>query len=83
VGQAISAAQNSTNGANMLLLLLQDMEGACHCSVQPLAAGDSDEEELEQQQQQQVCVCCEPCKPVLQLHASSSSALHEVNSDCI
>jgi hypothetical protein len=38
---------------NQLLLLLpfQDMEGACHCSVQPLAAGDSDEDELEQQQQ--------------------------------
>jgi hypothetical protein len=62
--QGLPAAWNSIDYLNMLLLLpLQDMEGACHCSVQPLAAGDSDEEELEQQQQ--VRTCCELCKPAL------------------
>lgn len=42
--------------------LLQDMEGACHCSVQPLTAtGESDDDQQPQQDvsmQQSVAIIC-------------------------
>uniref|UniRef100_A0A383W1Q0 Uncharacterized protein n=1 Tax=Tetradesmus obliquus TaxID=3088 RepID=A0A383W1Q0_TETOB len=41
-----------SQAVDTLHTIARDMEGACHCSVQPLAAGDSDEDELQQQQQQ-------------------------------
>ncbi|KAF6252298.1 hypothetical protein COO60DRAFT_1704354 [Scenedesmus sp. NREL 46B-D3] len=42
-----------SQAVDTLHTIARDMEGACHCSVQPLAAGGSDEDELEQQQQAQ------------------------------